>query len=139
MDFKVFDNVMQIFAQTSTGKLTLDVVASDTIENVKAKIKVISGILAEDQVLSQRGLHMEDGKTLSDYDIFDGQTITMRTIAEAIAYYSAAEAIAPKLSPKPSLSVLTPRYSVLSDGFLSSSGGVKIDREGLGLKIGEKG
>ncbi len=100
MVFKVFDS-MQIFVETSTGKITLDVLASDTTERVKTKIQDSTGILITDQVLSQRGLHMGDGRTLSDYDIFAGQTVTMRTIAEAIAYHSAAEAIEPILNPKP--------------------------------------
>ena len=38
---------MQIFVKTLTGKtITLEVEASDTIENVKAKIQVSTGIIS---------------------------------------------------------------------------------------------
>jgi large subunit ribosomal protein L40e len=76
---------MQIFVQSflnSARTLTIEVEPSDSIENLKAKIQDKDGISPNLMELYFDGELLEEGRTLSDYDIQAGAYIkTSNTIS----------------------------------------------------------
>ena len=72
---------MQIFVKTPMGKtITLNVVDSNTIHNVKVKIQEKEGIPPYKMQLMLDDKQLEDGRTLLYYEMQSGQTLDLKVL-----------------------------------------------------------
>ena len=74
--FAMSASAMQIFVKTLSGKtITLEVEPNDSVDAIKAKIQEKEGCAPEKQKLVFAGKELENGKTLSDYNIQKESTL----------------------------------------------------------------
>lgn len=68
---------MHIFVRTLDGIITLNVESSTMVDELKAEVENRVGIVPEDQRLVFGSKQLEDGRTISDYNIHTESTLSL--------------------------------------------------------------
>ncbi len=69
---------MQIWVKSLTGKtISIEAELSESVENIKAQVYAKEGIPVDEQRLIYAGKQLEDGKTLSDYNVIKESTLLL--------------------------------------------------------------